>query len=203
MKLGIVADMHLAYTSSILPIYQKDTKYSTRLQYMIDTVKWYHKLFEQQGCDYIIDLGDLTDSNILRSEELTALAECYQDRTEKSIPIFYITGNHDTLTNDHRFSATSILNTVPKFNVIDHPTKMTLINDSEELNCTFLPYINWKEIDHQFLKEWNSDILFSHIDIMGSALYKAFGNDIGIDPELLCMYYNKVFNRTYTFTGTN
>ena len=75
MKLGIVADMHLAYTSSILPIYKKDSIHTTRLQYMIDTVKWYTKLFEEQGCDYIINLGDLTDSNILRSEEITALAE--------------------------------------------------------------------------------------------------------------------------------
>lgn len=196
MKIGIVTDMHLAYTSSILPIYQKDTKYTTRLQYMIDTVKWYEDLFRQQGCSYIVNLGDLTDNNILRSEEITALGEAYSIRDNQSVPEIYITGNHDTLTDDHRYSTTSILNNLPNFTVITEPTKLTLNNLStkESLNVTFLPYINWKKIDHEFLKKYNSDILFSHIDILGSSLYKAFGNDIGIDPNMLCMYFNGVFN---------
>ena len=194
MKLGIVADMHLAYTSSILPIYKKDSIHTTRLQYMIDTVKWYTKLFEEQGCDYIINLGDLTDSNILRSEEITALAEAYSDRNENSIEELYIIGNHDTLTDDHRFSTTSILNNIPKFKVYSEPAKVELVKGDEKLNVTMLPYMNWKKIDHEFLKKWNSDILFSHIDIMGSSLYSTFGVDFGIDPELLCMYFNHVYN---------
>ena len=59
--------------------------------------------------DDIINLGDLTDSNILRAEELTALAEAYACRDNDSVKEIYITGNHDTLTDDHRYSATSIL----------------------------------------------------------------------------------------------
>lgn len=198
MKFLIVADMHLAYTSSILPIYNKDSKYTTRLQYMIDTVKWYTELAKKENVDYIINLGDLTDSNILRSEELTALAEAYKCRDNKSIPEIYITGNHDTLTNDHRFSATSILSNIPNFTVITEPCKMTLTvlrdTSQEDANVTFLPYINWKNIDFEFLKKWSSDILFSHIDIMGSSLYQAFGNDIGIEPNELCMFFDKIYN---------
>lgn len=200
MKFLIVADMHLAYTSSILPIYNKDSKYTTRLQYMIDTVKWYEELANKEKVDYIINLGDLTDSNILRSEELTALAEAYSCRKEDSIPEIYITGNHDTLTDDHRFSSTSILRNVPNFQVITEPRKITLNtmtktgNVIDSVDVTFLPYMNWKKIDHEFLKKWNSDILFSHIDIMGSSLYSTFGVDFGIDPELLCMYFNEVYN---------
>lgn len=200
MKFLVVADMHLAYTSSILPIYNKDSKYTTRLQYMIDTVKWYEELANKEKVDYIINLGDLTDSNILRSEELTALAEAYSCRYEDSIPEIYIVGNHDTLTDDHRFSSTSILRNVPNFQVITEPRKITLNtmtktgNVIDSVDVTFLPYMNWKKIDHEFLKKWNSDILFSHIDIMGSSLYKVFGNDLGIDPNMLCMYFNEVYN---------
>ena len=196
MKIGIVTDIHLAYTSSILPIYQKDSKYTTRLQYMIDTIQWYERLFREQGCSYIVNLGDLTDSNILRSEEITALADAYSVRTNDSVPEIYITGNHDTLTDDHRYSTTSILNNLPNFTVITEPAKLTLNNLStrESLEVTFLPYINHKKIDHEFLKKYNSDILFSHIDILGSSLYQAFGNEIGVDPNLLCMYFNNVYN---------
>lgn len=200
MKIGIVADMHLAYTSSILPIYQKDTKYTTRLQYMIDTVKWYEELFKKEKCSFIVNLGDLTDNNILRSEELTALAEAYSGRNSDSIQEFYITGNHDTLTEDHRYSTTAILNNLENFAVITEPTKMTLSNitsigsTEESIDVTFLPYINYKNIDHEFLKKYNSDILFSHIDILGSSLYKAFGNEIGVDPNLLTMYFNNIYN---------
>lgn len=194
MKFLIVADMHLSYTSSILPIYQKDSMYTTRLQYMIDTVKWYEELAIKEKVDYIINLGDLTDSNILRSEEITALAEAYSIRNENSPETHYIIGNHDTLTDDHRFSTTSILNNIPKFKVYSEPTKVELVKGDEKLNVTMLPYMNWKNIDHEFLKKYNSDILFSHIDITGSSLYKAFGIDIGIDPNLLCMYFNNVYN---------
>lgn len=194
MKFLIVADMHLAYTSSILPIYQKDTIYTTRLQYMIDTVKWYEDLAIKEGVDYIINLGDLTDSNILRSEEITALSEAYSCRNESSIPELYIVGNHDMLTDDHRFSATTILSRIPKFYVFTEPSKLTLRTNNDLMEVTLLPYMNWKKIDHEFLKKYNSDILFSHIDIMGSSLYKAFGNDIGIDPNLLDMYFNHIYN---------
>lgn len=194
MKLLLVADMHLAYTSSILPIYNKNSIHTTRLQYMIDTVKWYEELAIKEKVDYIINLGDLTDSNILRSEEITALAEAYSIRNENSPETHYIVGNHDTLTDDHRFSTTSILNNIPKFKVYSEPTKVELVKGDEKLNVTMLPYMNWKKIDHEFLKKWNSDILFSHIDIMGSSLYSTFGVDFGIDPELLCMYFNHVYN---------
>lgn len=200
MKFLVVADMHLAYTSSILPIYNKDSKYTTRLQYMIDTVKWYEELAVKEKVDYIINLGDLTDSNILRSEELTALSEAYSCRSQDSIPEIYITGNHDTLTNDHRFSATSILSNIPNFTVITEPRKITLNtmtktgNTIDNVDVTFLPYINWKKIDFEFLKKISSDILFSHIDILGSALYKSFGNDIGIEPNELCMFFNQIYN---------
>lgn len=194
MKFLIVADMHLSYTSSILPIYQKDSMYTTRLQYIIDTVKWYEQLAKDEHVDYIINLGDLTDSNILRAEELTALAEAYSCRDKNSIPELYIVGNHDTLTDDHRYNATSILRSIPGFTIFNKPTKMELKTDNDSKEVTFLPYMNWKDIDHEFLKKYNSDILFSHIDITGSSLYKAFSIDIGIDPNLLCMYFNNVYN---------
>lgn len=194
MKLLVVADMHLAYTSSILPIFHSDSMYTTRLQYMIDTVKWYEDLAKKENVAYIINLGDLTDANILRSEEITALSEAYACRNQDSIPEIYIVGNHDMLTDDHRFSATTILSRIPNFYVYTEPTKMTLTANDETIETTLLPYINWKKIDHEFLKKWNSDILFSHIDIMGSSLYKVFGNDIGIDPNLLEMYFNQVYN---------
>ena len=195
MKFLIVADMHLAYTSSILPLYKENSKYTTRLQYMIDTVKWYEELAKKENVDYIINLGDLTDSNILRAEELTALAEAYACRDNDSVKEIYITGNHDTLTDDHRYSATSILRSIPNFTIYTEPTVVELISkNGESIKTTMLPYINWKKIDHEFLKKYNSDILFSHIDITGSSLYKAFGIDIGIDPNLLCMYFNNVFN---------
>lgn len=194
MKFLIVADMHLSYTSSILPIYQKDSMYTTRLQYIIDTVKWYENLAKEQNVDYIINLGDLTDSNILRAEELTALAEAYSCRNKDSIPELYIVGNHDTLTDDHRYNATSILRSIPGFTIFNEPTKIKLESNNDSKEVTFLPYMNWKNIDHEFLKKYNSDILFSHIDITGSSLYKAFGIDVGIDPNLLCMYFNNVYN---------
>lgn len=194
MKIGITADVHMSYTSSIMPLHKNESKFTTRLQMCIDSVNWSEKLFEENNVDYIFNLGDLCDNTILRAEEISALSELYKNRNENSIKEYYIVGNHEVLDNNHKFHSTSFLKNIPNLEVISIPKIIELKKDNETLKVTALPHMDFNKISHEFLKSINSDILFSHIDIKGSSIRQNYCADFGIDPDMLCMYFNQAFN---------
>lgn len=186
MKILVYTDLHCSYTSSIMPLYYKDSKYTTRLQMIIDTGKWLNKVATLGKVDMIINGGDTTDSHILRSEEITALSEFFR-AIQYDCRHIIITGNHDTFDNNVNFYSTSILSNINNIEVYNKPTK---INDE----LSVLPYASTENISLDTLKSISNKVLLSHIDIKGSHLRSDYIMDTGIDPEILAEYFNLVLN---------
>lgn len=198
MKIGIYSDVHVSYTSSIMPLSCPGSKYTRRLQMIIDSFKYMYDVFEKNNVELIFNNGDLFDSHTIRSEELTAVAEAYS--YSKGIKEYHIIGNHDTLDNSRNFYSTSILSSSGFINVINEPTVL-------DCGISLLPYMKPEFITNDLLNSLsNSNILMSHIDILGSHLRPDYTMDSGVDPELLANYFDVVFNghlHTYEVLDTS
>ena len=153
---------------------------------VIDSIKWSQNLFQSKNVDFVVNLGDLFDNNVVRSEELTAISEAY---STQSIKEFYLLGNHETLDLGRNFYSTSMLES-DKLKIINEPCKIN-IND---LTISFIPYMPYDNINHEMLKKIQSDIVFTHLDIRGSRLRQDYQAEFGVEPDLLAMYFNHVFN---------
>lgn len=73
IKVAICGDVHWSTYSSI--IRKRGRKYSSRLERLIKSLKWFEKLSKDQKCDFEVFLGDTFDRPDLNAEELTALQE--------------------------------------------------------------------------------------------------------------------------------
>ncbi len=186
MKIGIVADIHASYTSSIMPIYQEGSKYTTRLQMCIDSIKWSQNLFQEKGVSFVVNLGDLFDNTVVRSEELTAVSEAY---STSCIPEFYLLGNHETLDTNRKFYSTAMLDRA-NVTTITQPVRITF----NGMNISFIPYMKYSDVSHELLKNISSNIVFTHLDIKGSSLRQDYSAEFGVEPELLSMYFKHTFN---------
>ena len=169
-----------------MPLYKEGSKYTTRLQMVIDSIKWSQNLFAKNNVSFVVNLGDLFDNTVVRSEELTAVAEAYSTR---NIEEFYLLGNHETLDINRNFYSTSMLRS-DNLHIVDKPCKIR-INNTE---ISFIPYTRSEDVNHNMLKSISSDIVFTHIDIKGSHLRQDYQAEFGVEPELLSMYFNHVFN---------
>ena len=109
--LGIYSDVHTVNKSSIMPYHSTDSKYSVRLQMIIDTFKWMYNVFENEHVDVICNCGDLFDSHIVRAEELNAISDCY--RYSKGTREIHIIGNHEIFDNNRNFYSTAMLKNFP------------------------------------------------------------------------------------------
>lgn len=185
MKILIYTDVHCSRTSSILPVYTKNSVYTTRLDMIIKSFKWMYSVAKKEDVDLIVNLGDLFDKNIVKSEELTAISECY--KISPGIQEYHIVGNHELLDEDKKFYATSILNNYPFIKIFDEPVRF-------DDHFSMLPYMNPDDITFDLLKSIKNDILFSHIDIMGSSIRTGYDLTCGVDPEFLAMNFDIVFN---------
>lgn len=154
----------------------------------IDSIKWSQELFLKNGVELVINLGDLFDNHILRAEELTAISEAY---SSTSINEIYVLGNHETLDVRRFFHSSSILNNFEHVTVISHPTVITY---NHRYSISILPYMSPDSITPDVLSRIKGDMLFSHIDIRGSHLRPDYTAEFGVEPELLSMYFNHVFN---------
>ena len=173
MKLGVVGDIHWSKYSSI--VRQRGKKYSLRLENCIDSVNWAETTLKD--CDKVIYLGDFFDSDILKSEELTALSELKWNDKEH----IFLVGNHELGLHDLSFSSAHLFNIANKV-VIDKP----VIQGYGHVELCFLPYIldNTGRIeDYIYVRTGNLPrIIFSHNDIAGIQLGK-FLTTSGFDIE--------------------
>lgn len=182
-KIGLYADLHTSYSSSILPVYCEGSKYTTRLQMIVDTGKWMYNLFDQNNVDYICNLGDTFDSHTVRAEELSAISEFYS--YSHGLREITIIGNHEML--NHNFYATSVLKNYDFIEVYDSPCKLD--------DCiSVLPYMDSEDITYNLLKSISNKILLSHIDIKGSYIRPDYIMPSGVESEALSMYFESVFN---------
>ena len=163
MRIGICGDIHWSKYSSI--VRSRGTKYSTRLEKLIETINWFELTCYNNNCDCIIYLGDFFDACDVDSESITALQEIKWSHQQH----YFITGNHEMGRSNLEFSSAHLFNLCPNTNTID-----TVCNIKDVINDTdiiFLPYI--LELDRKPLEEYlkpfkaQNTIVMSHNDISG------------------------------------
>lgn len=184
MLVGIYTDAHCSYTSSILPLHCEGSKYTTRLQMIIDTFRWMYDLFDAYDVDLIVNCGDLFDSFKLRAEEVSAMAEALQ--FSKGISEIHVLGNHEVLDKRRNFYATALLNNYSHIDVVTVPTKL-------DNGLSFLPYMTTDEAS-ECIPWLSNKILFSHIDVKGSLVTPTYELDTGVDSTSLGCYFDLVMN---------
>ena len=179
----IVGDVHWSEYSSIYR--KRGTKFSKRLENLINTVNWIEETAETYNCERIIFLGDFFDRNELNANELTAL----QFVQWSDIPHDFLVGNHEGLMNDLSTSSAHLLSLIPNVRVIDSP----LLDVGYGYRVLYLPYM--LEQDRQPLRtyfnqlsagyfttqEVKQNIIFSHNDL--KIQYGLIESKIGFDVD--------------------
>lgn len=165
MKILIYSDNHWCQYSSI--VRKRGEKYSLRLENQIKSLNWAEDLGRNNRVQLSVCCGDFFDTPTLNAEELSALKEV---NWNKSIPHYFLCGNHEMGSNDLQFNSVNALLSVPNAKVID---------TIQSLNCPkilFLPYVleeNRKPLKYYISKFLNNSadindlIVFSHNDIKG------------------------------------
>jgi len=90
MKLGLFSDVH--FSSAELTCEKR------RNNKGLDRIRTAISYFEQTKCDMIICLGDLTDVEATRSQEVENLKKISEVFSNCQIPICTLMGNHDAFT---------------------------------------------------------------------------------------------------------
>ncbi len=87
MKLGIFTDSH--YSSAELTC---GCRYNNR---SLEKIKEAYRIFEDAGCDLVLCLGDLTDTESTYEKECENLRACAAVMDASPIPTLCLMGNHD------------------------------------------------------------------------------------------------------------
>lgn len=198
MKIGIRGDDHFAMNSSIILGSKGST--SGRLDALIKSYKWiYDQFYNKYNVDFTLDLGDLTDSSTLRSEEITAISEAFSYRNPK-VPELYVLGNHERLSSDGTVNAVNFLKSMINYSVYTKPSAFVKDN---VLICIY-PYVMYDKEEKKKLQkyvhslksfdgQYEKKILFTHNDIFGADL-GGWESKSGIDANYLSKNFDMVFN---------
>ncbi len=87
MKLGIFTDSH--YSSAELTC---GCRYNSR---SLEKIKKAYRIFEDAGCDLVLCLGDLTDTEASYDQECENVRACAAVMDASSTPTLCLMGNHD------------------------------------------------------------------------------------------------------------
>ena len=159
MRLLVYADPHWCSYSSI--VRSRGSKYSTRLENLIQSINWAESLAEQLQCDRIVCLGDFFDRAELNSEEITALQEVIW----ASMPHTFLVGNHEMGRSNLQFSSAHLFDMPIDHTVVD---STAVYDTGDGTQLCFLPYIlesNRKPLSEYFPMTNRNRIIFSHNDI--------------------------------------
>lgn len=164
MKILLFTDLHMCPRASI--INKWGTKYPSRLENCIASVNWLEQLAKDQGCKYIINLGDFFDRPDLNSETITAC----NDINWSDIMHYSLVGNHDASTSSLVFNSTNAFLS-DRHQIVTEPKVLPL----DDCFICFLPYIvecDRKPLKEYFkkLKEARPVVILSHNDISGIQL---------------------------------
>ena len=172
MKVLICGDIHFSTYSSI--VRSRGKNFSTRLEYLIKSIKWVESIAKEYGCEEEIFLGDTFDKPDLSSEEITAISEINWNKSSRLK--HFIVGNHESGVSSLKYNSTQILH---RLGVVEDTPYIYPLDDKTEF--LFLPYIT--EDNRKPLVEYLEGrdnykklIVFSHNDIkdfqMGAFLSK-------------------------------
>lgn len=165
MKIAILGDVHWSQYSSILRM--NASKYSLRLENLIQSVNWFNNLSKLNNCSFQVYLGDFFDKPDLNSKEITALKEIKWNNTSN----YFLCGNHEMGQIDHLYSSTDIFTLLPNSEIIKSPSLI----DFDSFEICFLPYVleeNRSSIIDYFPEKTKKRIIFSHNDLKGIQLGK-------------------------------
>ncbi len=87
MKLGLFSDAH--YSSAEVTC---DCRQNNR---SLEKMKEAYRIFEEAGCDLVVCLGDLTDTEDTYEKECANLLACASVMDASSVPTLCVMGNHD------------------------------------------------------------------------------------------------------------
>lgn len=185
--IAICGDIHWSQYSSI--VRRRGEKYSMFLEYLINSINWFNELATSLGCQSEIFLGDFFDKPILNAEEITALNDI---NWPKEMPKYFICGNHEMASVNHKVSSAWYFNVIENAHVISTPTIINIAN--KEL--AMLPYILETErqpLDTYFTPKTTSRVLLSHNDISGISMGR-FISENGFTVEELSTQTDLCFN---------
>lgn len=173
MKILIFSDCHWSTNSSI--VRTRGQKFSTRLEFLINSMNWLNKLAINEGCSEMICAGDFMDKSMLNDEEITAL----QQISWNNLPCYFLCGNHESSVADLRYSSIKAIESNNRF-IISEP-KFSQVFDNTQIH--YLPYV--LETDKQELISYldknsscDKHIIISHNDIAGIS-YGGFESTLG------------------------
>ena len=188
MRVLIYSDPHWCQNSSI--VRSNGTKYSTRLENLIESINWVEQLAWNTGCQCIICCGDFFDSSVLNSQEISAL----QEIRWAPMSHLFLTGNHETNVSSLEFSTSDLFKLCPNSSVISTPQQYFI--DGTSVEFCFLPYVlerDRKTIQEYFGPQSSNRVIFSHNDIK-DVQYGSFLSTEGFsvpDIEKNCnLYFN-------------
>ena len=161
MKILLFGDAHCCKRSSIINKF--GSKYSARLENLIQTFSWIKEQALVNNCDMVIGLGDLFDASQLSDMEITAAKEL----PFAELPTYLLVGNHEASSQDLVYSSTKLLEG-PNCTIVSEPFSLFIGNTE----LCFLPYIT--ESDRKPIIEYfknkkagSKRVILSHNDMKG------------------------------------
>lgn len=188
MKILIYSDTHWCENSSI--VRSRGSKYSTRLENLIESINWVERLSWEQDCDCVICCGDFFDSSVLNSQEISALQEIRWN----AISHLFLTGNHETNVSSLEYSTSDLFKLCPNSCVISTPQQYFI--DGTTVEFCFLPYVlerDRKTVTEYFGPQTCNRVIFSHNDIK-NVQYGSFLSTEGFDIDDIQANCNLYFN---------
>lgn len=177
MKILIFSDCHWSTNSSI--VRSRGQKFSTRLEFLINSMNWLNELAVKENCKEMICAGDFMDRSTLNDEEITALQSIYWN----DLPCIFLCGNHESSVADLRYSSIKAVESGSRLIVSD--SGYNQICDNTQIH--FLPYV--LETEKQELKTYlnknsscDKHIIISHNDIAGIN-YGGFESTLGFSID--------------------
>lgn len=166
MKLLLYSDVHWSEFSSI--VRSIGNKYSTRLEYLINSMNWVESMAYENQCDASICLGDFFDKPQLNAREISALKEV----TWGKHPHYFIVGNHEISSSDLYMNSANLFEILPTSKVISNPSMLFG-------NIFVLPYIlNSNRLPlKEYLTIGKPEIILSHNDIAGIQMGQFISKD--------------------------
>lgn len=200
MKIGIYSDTHISRTSSILPTYENESEYTTRLNMCKNSLNWAYKEFEKRNVNLVINTGDTFNSHNISSDEMSTYVEFIKssfnpyDAWTPELDITII-GNHDKF-ND-KFNSLDLL----KLTDYTHLVQDYYYCDRENIDVYAISFYDANEFCNKILemlekypKQHDKAILFMHGDINGSCLTGIKRIENHIPTDFLTQYFDIIFN---------
>lgn len=193
MIIGIYTDAHFSVNSSILTGKAEGTGLSKRLDCLVKSFEWIYKKFDEKKVELIINCGDMTDSDVLRAEENSALAKALS--YSRKVPEIHLLGNHDIKDASRNFSSIELLSGYPFIRVIRNLEEESI----NGLKLIFAPFTD-REKDKVQINRTARDccepcVLFSHLAYKGYGLWDLLAQE-GLNKDILLENKNlrRIFN---------